>query len=153
MYLALEDELEGEGALAGEVGVALRVVHAGLQHPRLVEDSEARRFIVQTSDEVISAVRPELHLWVDTQMQHELERRRKAVMRTKTELQAQISPNNFILFFIFIYLFIWGGVTCKPNLLVTQQAEDAVVQLHVSAVALVHLSQYSHEFCSSLRGV
>lgn len=62
-YLAFEDELEGEGALAGQVGVALRVVHTGLQHPRLVENSEARRFIVQTSDEVISAVRPELHLW------------------------------------------------------------------------------------------
>ncbi|KAG7244971.1 hypothetical protein INR49_023537 [Caranx melampygus] len=38
MYLALEDELEGECALAGEVGVAFGVVNAGLQHPRLVED-------------------------------------------------------------------------------------------------------------------
>lgn len=103
MYLALEDELEGEGALAGEVGVALGVVHAGLQHPRLVEDSEARRFIVQTSDEVISAVRPELHLWVDTQMQHELERRRKAVMRTKTDITKQFYP------LFYFYLFIWGG--------------------------------------------
>lgn len=65
MYLALEDELEGEGALAGQVGVALRVVNASLEHPRLVENSEARCFIVQTSDEVISAVRPELHLWMD----------------------------------------------------------------------------------------
>lgn len=65
MYLAFEDELEGERALAGQVGVALRVVNAGLQHPRLVENGEARRFIVQTSDEVIRAVRPELHLWVD----------------------------------------------------------------------------------------
>ncbi len=61
-YLAFKDELEGEGALAGQVGVALRVVYTGLQHPRLVENSEARCFIVQTSDEVISAVRPELHL-------------------------------------------------------------------------------------------
>lgn len=66
MYLALEDELEGEGTLAGEVGVALRVINAGLEHPRLVENSEARRFIVQTSDEVISPVRSELHLWMDT---------------------------------------------------------------------------------------
>lgn len=65
-YLAFEDELEGEGALAGQVGIALRVVNTGLQHPRLVENSEARCFIVQTSDEVISAVRPELHLWKDT---------------------------------------------------------------------------------------
>lgn len=69
MYLALEDELEGECALAGEVGVAFGVVNAGLQHPRLVEDSEAWCFIVQTSDEVISAVRPELHLWMDTRVE------------------------------------------------------------------------------------
>lgn len=62
MYLAFEDELKGKGALAREVRVALRVVDAGLQHPRLVKNGEARRFIVQTSDEVISAVRPELHL-------------------------------------------------------------------------------------------
>lgn len=62
VYLALEDELEGEGALAGQVGVAFRVVNTGLQHPCLVENSEAWRFIVQTCDEVISAVRPELHL-------------------------------------------------------------------------------------------
>ena len=62
MYLAFEDELKGKGALAREVGVAFRVVDAGLQHPRLVKNGEVRRFIVQTSDEVISAVRPELHL-------------------------------------------------------------------------------------------
>lgn len=66
MYLAFKDELEGEGALAGQVGVALRVVYTSLQHPRLVENSEAWGFIVQTSDEVISAVRPELNLWMDT---------------------------------------------------------------------------------------
>lgn len=65
MYLALEDELERESALAGEVGVAFRVVNTGLEHPRLVEYSEARCFIVKTSDEVIGAVRPELHLWMD----------------------------------------------------------------------------------------
>lgn len=46
MYLAFEDELEGKGALAGEVWVALRVINAGLQHPRLVENSEARCFVV-----------------------------------------------------------------------------------------------------------
>lgn len=64
VYLAFKDELEGERALAGQVGVALRVVNAGLQHPRLVEDGEARGFVVQTGDEVIGAVRPELHLWM-----------------------------------------------------------------------------------------
>lgn len=63
VYLAFEDELEGEGALAGEVGVALRVVDAGFQHPRLVEDGEARRFVVETRDEVVGAVWPELDLW------------------------------------------------------------------------------------------
>lgn len=72
MYLAFEDELEGEGALAGQVGVALGVVNAGLQHPRLVENSEARRFIVQASDEVIGAVRPELHLWMDTRVEDKI---------------------------------------------------------------------------------
>lgn len=81
MYLALEDELEGEGALAGQVGVALRVVNTGLQHPCLVEDSEAWRFIVQTGDEVISAVRPELHLWMDTLMADKVGRGRKATCR------------------------------------------------------------------------
>lgn len=65
VYLAFEDELEGKGALAGEVGVALRVVDAGFQHPRLVEDGEARRFIVETRDEVVSAVWPELDLWTN----------------------------------------------------------------------------------------
>lgn len=112
MYLALEDELEGEGALAGEVGVALGVVHAGLQHPRLVEDSEARCFIVQTSDEVISAVRPELHLWVDTQMQHELERRRKAVTRRET-LQKLNYRHRYhqtnLSSFLFLFIYLFGG--------------------------------------------
>lgn len=61
-YLALEDELERERALAGEIGVALKVVDAGLQHPRLVENRETRRFVVQAGDEVVGAVRPELHL-------------------------------------------------------------------------------------------
>lgn len=40
--------------------------------------------------------------------------------------------------------------TCKPDLLVAEQAKDAVVELHVSAVALVHLSQDSHQLCTSL---
>lgn len=62
-YLALQDELERERALAGEVGVALEVVDAGLQHPRLVENRETWRFVVQAGDEVVGAVRPELHLW------------------------------------------------------------------------------------------
>lgn len=61
-YLALQDELEGERALAGEVGVALEVVDAGLQHPRLVENRETWRLVVQAGDEVVGAVRPELHL-------------------------------------------------------------------------------------------
>lgn len=65
VYLAFEDEHEGERALAGQVGVALGVVNARLQHPRLVENGEARCFIVQTGDEVVGAVRPELHLWRD----------------------------------------------------------------------------------------
>lgn len=61
--LALEDQLEGERAFAGEVGVALRVVDACLQHPSLVQHGEARRLVVQPRDEVVSAVRPELHLY------------------------------------------------------------------------------------------
>lgn len=43
--------------------------------------------------------------------------------------------------------------TCKPNFLITQQAKDAVVKLHVSAMVLVHFSEYSHELCTSLSGV
>lgn len=66
MYLAFEDELKRKGALAGEVGVAFRVIDASLQHPRLVENCEARCLIVQAGDEVVGAVRPELHLWMDT---------------------------------------------------------------------------------------
>lgn len=62
VYLAFEYELEGKGPLAREVWVAFRVVDAGLQHPGLVENSKARRLVVQASDEVIGAVRPELHL-------------------------------------------------------------------------------------------
>lgn len=61
-HLALEYELEGKCALAREVWVALRVIDAGLQHPGLVENSETRRFVVQASDEVVRAIRPELHL-------------------------------------------------------------------------------------------
>lgn len=56
-------------------------------------------------------------------------------------------PNLFIpliLFFLF---------TCKANLFITQQAEDAVIQLHVPAVVLIHLSQYTHQFCPSLGGM
>lgn len=44
-------------------------------------------------------------------------------------------------------------VTRKADFFVTEEAEDAVVELHVSAVALVHLSQYTHQFCPSLGGV
>lgn len=36
VHFALQDELEGERAFAGQVGVALRVVDPGLQHPGLV---------------------------------------------------------------------------------------------------------------------
>ena len=63
VYLALEDELEGEGAFAGEVRVAFRVVDPGLQYPGLVQHGETRTLIVQTGDEVICPVRPELDLW------------------------------------------------------------------------------------------
>lgn len=104
VYLAFKDELEGECTLAGQVGVAFRVVDAGLQHPRLVENREARGFIVQAGDEVISAVRPELNL-------------------------------------------------CEADLLIAEQTKDAVIELHVSAVTLVHLSQYSHQLCTSLSGM
>lgn len=72
MYLAFKDELEGECTLAGQVGVAFGVVDAGLQHPRLVKNGEARGFIVQASDEVISAVRPELNLWMDKQVEDKM---------------------------------------------------------------------------------
>lgn len=62
------------------------------------------------------------------------------------------------------YLFVFGHssllslslmciCTCKPDLLVAEQAKDTVVELHVSAVALVHLSQYSHQLCTSLSGM
>lgn len=61
-HLAFEYELEGKRALAREVWVALRVVHAGLQHPGLVENGETRRLVVQAGDEVVRAIRPELHL-------------------------------------------------------------------------------------------
>lgn len=63
VHFALQDELKGERALAGQVGVALRVVDPRLQHPGLVEHSEARRLVVQSCDEVVGAVWPELHLW------------------------------------------------------------------------------------------
>lgn len=43
--------------------------------------------------------------------------------------------------------------TCKADLFIAEQAEDAVIELHVSAVALVHLSQYSHQLCTSLGGM
>ncbi len=43
--------------------------------------------------------------------------------------------------------------TCKADLFIAKQAEDAVVELHVSAVALVHFSQYSHQLCTSLGGM
>lgn len=43
--------------------------------------------------------------------------------------------------------------TCKPDLLVAEQAKDAVVELHVSVVILVHLSQYCHQLCTCLSGV
>lgn len=43
--------------------------------------------------------------------------------------------------------------TCKADLLVAEQAEDAVVELHVSAVALVHISQNAHQLRPSLGGV
>lgn len=44
-------------------------------------------------------------------------------------------------------------MTCKSNFFITKQAEDAVVELHVSAVVLIHLPQYTHQFCPSLGGM
>lgn len=44
-------------------------------------------------------------------------------------------------------------VTCEADLFVAEQAEDAVVELHVSAVVLVHLSQDSHQLRASLGGM
>lgn len=44
-------------------------------------------------------------------------------------------------------------LTCKANLFVTKQAEDAVVELHVPAVVLIHLSQHPHQLCPSLGGM
>lgn len=43
-------------------------------------------------------------------------------------------------------LIISDACTCEANLLIAEQAEDAVVELHVSAVVLLHLSQYAHQF-------
>lgn len=63
LYLAFKYELEGKGALAWEVWVALGVIDTGLQHPGLVENSKTWRLVVQASDEVVGAIRPELHLW------------------------------------------------------------------------------------------
>lgn len=47
-------------------------------------------------------------------------------------------------------LIIFSACTCEADLLVAEQAEDAVVELHVSAVVLLHLSQYAHQFRPSL---
>lgn len=69
VHFALQDELEGERAFAGQVGVAFRVVDPCLQHPGLVEHSEARRLVVQSRDEVVGAVWPELHLWSKQKLQ------------------------------------------------------------------------------------
>lgn len=68
VHFALQYELEGQRALAGEVGVAFGVVDPRLQHPGLVEHGEARRLVIQSCDEVIGAVRPELHLWSENKM-------------------------------------------------------------------------------------
>ena len=43
--------------------------------------------------------------------------------------------------------------TCEAYLLVAEQAEDAVVELHVSAVALVHLPKDPHQLGARLVGV
>lgn len=66
VHLALQDELEGKCALAGQVGVALRVVNPCFQHPCLVKHCEAWRLIIQPGDEVICAIWPELHLYART---------------------------------------------------------------------------------------
>lgn len=48
-----------------------------------------------------------------------------------------------------------GGArrTCEADLLVAEQAEDGVVQLHVSAVVLLHLPQDAHQLRPGLGGV
>lgn len=46
-----------------------------------------------------------------------------------------------------------AGRTCEADLLVAQQAEDAVVQLHVSAVVLLHLPQNAHQLRARLGGM
>lgn len=43
--------------------------------------------------------------------------------------------------------------TCEADLLVAEQAEDAVVQLHVPAVALLHLPQDAHQLRARLGGM
>ena len=43
--------------------------------------------------------------------------------------------------------------TCKADLFITKQAEDAVVELHVPAVVLIHLAQYAHQLCPGLGGM
>ena len=43
--------------------------------------------------------------------------------------------------------------TCEADLLVAEQAEDAVVELELPAVALVHLSQDAHQLAARLGGV
>lgn len=59
--LAFQNELEGESALAGQVGVALRVIDAGLEHPGLVQHGEPGRLVVEARDEVVCSVGTELN--------------------------------------------------------------------------------------------
>lgn len=40
--------------------------------------------------------------------------------------------------------------TCKSDFLIAEEAEDAVVELRVSAVALVHFTQNSHQLSTRL---
>lgn len=43
--------------------------------------------------------------------------------------------------------------TCEADLLKAQQAEDAVIELQLSAMALIHLIQDAHQLYASLRWV
>lgn len=46
-----------------------------------------------------------------------------------------------------------SALTCVTDLLEAQQAEDAVVQLHLLLVALVHLVQDLHQLITGFGGV
>lgn len=50
-------------------------------------------------------------------------------------------------------LCFFNACTCETDLLEAQQAEDAVIELQLSAMALIHLLQDGHQLDASLRRV